>query len=63
MPVTPYQQVWDNATKSLRKLLPLAEDHGVTLALENVWNKFLLGPVEFCTFIDQFSSPAHRLVF
>ena len=56
VPVTPYQQVWDNATKSLRKLLPIAEDHGVTLALENVWNKFLLGPVELCTFIDQFSS-------
>jgi L-ribulose-5-phosphate 3-epimerase len=57
VPVTPYQQVWDNATKSLRKLLPVAEDHEVTLALENVWNKFLLGPVEFRTFIDQFSSP------
>ena len=57
VPVTPYQQVWDNATTSLRELLPLAADHGVTLALENVWNKFLLGPVEFRTFIDQFSSP------
>jgi hexulose-6-phosphate isomerase len=29
----------------------------VTLALENVWNKFLLGPIEFRTFIDQFASP------
>jgi hexulose-6-phosphate isomerase len=57
VPVTPYQQVWDNATKSLGKLLPYAADHGVTLALENVWNKFLLGPIEFRTFIDQFSSP------
>ena len=57
IPVMPYQQVWDNATASLRELLPFAEDHGVTLALENVWNKFLLGPVEFKTFIDQFSSP------
>ncbi len=56
VPVTPYQQVWDNATKSLAKLLPFAADHGVTLALENVWNKFLLGPVEFNMFIDQFSS-------
>ena len=55
--VTPYQQVWDNATKSLSKLQPIAEDHGVTLALENVWNKFLVGPIEFRTFIDQFSSP------
>jgi len=57
IPVTPYQQVWDNATASLKELLPLAADRGVTLALENVWNKFLLGPIEFKTFIDQFSSP------
>ena len=57
IPVTPYQQVWDNATASLKELLPLAADHDVTLALENVWNKFLVGPIEFKTFIDQFASP------
>ena len=57
MPVTPYQQVWDNATASLKEVLPLAADLGVTLALENVWNWFLLGPMEFKAFIDQFSSP------
>jgi L-ribulose-5-phosphate 3-epimerase len=57
VPVTPYQQVWDNATASLKELLPLAADHQVTLALENVWNKFLLGPIEFKTFVDQFDSP------
>lgn len=57
VPVTPYQQVWDQATESLRELLPVAADHNVTLALENVWNKFLLGPIEFRTFIDQFASP------
>jgi hexulose-6-phosphate isomerase len=57
VPVTPYQQVWDLATASLRELLPVAADHDVTLALENVWNKFLLGPIEFRTFIDQFASP------
>jgi hexulose-6-phosphate isomerase len=57
IPVTPYQQVWDNATASLKELLPFAADHEVTLALENVWNKFLLGPIEFKAFVDQFSSP------
>lgn len=57
VPVTPYQQVWDNATASLNELLPFAADHDVTLALENVWNKFLVGPVEFKAFIDQFASP------
>lgn len=57
VPVTPYQQVWDNATASLQELLPLAAELGVTLALENVWNKFLVGPVEFQAFIEQFASP------
>lgn len=57
VPVTPYQQVWDNATASLKELLPMAADLQVTLALENVWNKFLLGPVEFKAFVDQFASP------
>lgn len=57
VPITSYQQVWDLATASLRELIPHAEKHNVTLALENVWNRFLLGPVEFRTFIDQFSSP------
>lgn len=56
VPVTPYQTVWDNATASLKELLPFAEKCDVTLALENVWNKFLLGPMEFKLFIDQFGS-------
>ncbi len=63
VPVTPYQRVWDNATKSLHKLLPYAEDREVTLALENVWNRFLLGPIEFKAFLDQFSSPFIRSYF
>ena len=63
IPVMPYQQVWDNATASLEELLPFAADHEVTLALENVWNKFLVGPVEFKAFIDQFASPYLRCYF
>jgi hexulose-6-phosphate isomerase len=63
VPVTPYAQAWDNATASLGELLPFAAEHDVTLALENVWNKFLLGPVEFRAFLDQFSSPYIRCYF
>lgn len=57
VPITSYQQVWDLATTSLQELVPHAEEHNVTLALENVWNRFLLGPMEFRMFIDQFASP------
>ncbi|MBF0244163.1 MAG: sugar phosphate isomerase/epimerase [Planctomycetes bacterium] len=55
-PVLPYQQVWDLSSQSLKKLLPLAEDAGVNIALENVWNKFLISPIETKVYIDQFSS-------
>jgi len=55
-PVVPYQEVWDNATKSLRELVPIAEEAGVNIGLENVWNKFLLSPMEMKIFIEQFES-------
>jgi len=55
-PVIPYQEVWDNASQSLRELVPLAEEMNVNIGLENVWNKFLLSPVEMKLFIEQFNS-------
>ena len=55
-PVVPYKTVWENSTKSLRELLPLAEALGVDIALENVWMRFLLSPMEWKLFLDQFDS-------
>lgn len=55
-PVVPYAAAWDHATESLKRCLPAAEKLGINIALENVWNKFLLGPIEFRQFIDQFGS-------
>jgi len=55
-PITPYQEVWDNAFKSLRSLVSLAEDLNVNIGIENVWNKFLLSPIEMKMFIEQFNS-------
>ncbi len=55
-PVTSYRNVWDNATDSLNKVLKTAREYEVTICLENVWNKFLLSPVEFKLFLDQFDS-------
>lgn len=34
-----------------------AAEHGVHLAVENVWNKFLLSPLEFSRFVDEIGSP------
>ena len=56
-PIQDYQGVWDRATEGLRAVLPLAQEKGVRLGIENVWNKFLLSPLEFAAYIDEFDSP------
>ncbi len=55
-PIIPYKTVWENSTKSLKKLLPKAKRCGVEICLENVWNKFLLSPMELKMFLEQFDS-------
>jgi hexulose-6-phosphate isomerase len=51
-----YQEAWERSQKSIRTVLPTAEKLDVTIAFENVWNHFLLGPIEFATYIDAFES-------
>ncbi len=63
VPVVSYQKVWDTSTRSLQELLPFAEDHDVVLGLENVWSKFLVGPMETKAFLDHFASPYLRAYF
>jgi len=55
-PLVSYLQVWNNSVKSLQTVLPEAEKLGITIALENVWNKFLLSPMEMKMYVDQFNS-------
>lgn len=56
-PPQPYEKVWGWAREAVQSLLPTAERLGVRLAVENVWNRFLLSPVEMRSFIDSFASP------
>ncbi len=49
-----YDKVWDRATEFISNALPLAKEFGVDIGIENVWNKFLLSPLEMARFIDQF---------
>lgn len=39
------------------EILPMAEQYGIVLALENTWNGFLLSPIELMRYIDEFESP------
>jgi hexulose-6-phosphate isomerase len=51
------QDTWDRVTDAFRKAIPAAERAKVILTPENVWNKFLLSPLEMRAFVDQFRSP------
>ncbi len=54
--VVPYDLAWERATAFIRNALPAAEKARVRLCIENVWNKFLLSPIEMRQFIAQFGS-------
>lgn len=44
--------VWDRALAGVRAAVPLAEDLGVSMCIENVWNTFLLSATEMRDFVD-----------
>jgi len=46
------QDTWDRVTEAFRKAIPAAESAKVVLTPENVWNKFLLSPLEMRAFVD-----------
>jgi hexulose-6-phosphate isomerase len=53
---TAYDECWERSTESIKKLLPAAEKLKVKICIENVWNSFLLSPLEACRYVDQFNS-------
>lgn len=52
-----YQDVYDTLLRSTRELLPAAEETGVKIALENVWNHLFLSPLDAVRFVDTVGSP------
>jgi L-ribulose-5-phosphate 3-epimerase len=62
-PRTRYEDAWKRSTKQIRELLPMAAEYKVTIAIENVWNKFLLSPLEMARYIDDFRSPWVKAYF
>ncbi|MGE5487005.1 MAG: sugar phosphate isomerase/epimerase family protein [bacterium] len=60
---TGYNEAWERSAANIRKLLPTAEKLRVCIAIENVWNKFLLSPREMAEYVDQFRSPWVKAYF
>ncbi len=54
---TSYRDAWTRSQNEIRKLLPLAEELKIMIAIEEVWNKFLLSPLEMAKYIGEFQSP------
>jgi L-ribulose-5-phosphate 3-epimerase len=54
--VVPYHLAYERARDFIGAAVPAAERAGVAICLENVWNKFLLSPLEMRAFIDSFGS-------
>jgi L-ribulose-5-phosphate 3-epimerase len=56
-PQTSYRDAWSRSQAQIRKVLPLVEELKIVIAIEEVWNKFLLSPLEMVTYIGEFKSP------
>jgi L-ribulose-5-phosphate 3-epimerase len=55
---TSYQDAWTRSQRVIKeRILPLAQELKVGVAVEEVWNKFLLSPLEMARYVDDFKSP------
>ena len=55
--VVPYDLAYERSLEALKECVSTAERYKVSIGIENVWNKFLLSPLELRDFIDKIGSP------
>ena len=60
---TRYVEAYERSVEGIKKVIATAEECKVVIAVEEVWNNFLLSPLEFARFIDDFQSPWVRAYF
>jgi L-ribulose-5-phosphate 3-epimerase len=61
---TSYKDAWTRSQQVIReRILPLATELEVVIGIEEVWNKFLLSPLEFAQYVDEFKSPWVKAYF
>lgn len=51
-----YDECYHRSQESIKQLVPIAEKYNVKIGIENVWNKFLLSPLEMAKYIDEIDS-------
>jgi L-ribulose-5-phosphate 3-epimerase len=63
-PETSYKDAWARSQKVIKeRILPLAQELKVVIGMEEVWNKFLLSPLEMARYVDEFNSPWVKAYF
>jgi hexulose-6-phosphate isomerase len=58
-----YAAAYERSQNAIRGMASKAEDLGVNIGVENVWNKFLLSPLEFKRYIEEIGSDFVRAYF
>jgi L-ribulose-5-phosphate 3-epimerase len=57
-PKVSHREAYARSQANIRKVIPEAESAGIKIAIEEVWNKFLLSAPEFARYVDEFGTPA-----
>ena len=52
-----YEQCWERSIAGIRAAIPLCEETGVKIAIENVWNNFIMKPEQAKDYLDAINSP------
>jgi len=52
-----YDACYQRSQEEIRKVIPVARELGVKIAIEDVWNQFLLSPLEAARYVDEFEAP------
>ncbi|HWB20276.1 MAG TPA: sugar phosphate isomerase/epimerase family protein, partial [Phycisphaerales bacterium] len=57
------EDAWRLSQQGIHEVLPLAQELGVIVAIENVWNQFIMSPLEARRYVDELNSPAAKWYF
>ena len=63
VPEVSYEEMWELSQRSILEAVQVAEEHGIVLGIENVWNRFLYSPLEFRSFVEEFNHPNVKVYF
>jgi hexulose-6-phosphate isomerase len=52
-----FEQCWQRSIEQIRQAIPLAQELGVKISIENVWNNFITTEDQAAKYLDEIASP------